>query len=101
MEIDTVLLGDLIFDNLITAWASPPGQHDWYPVGRSATIVKGKVYDVPHWLCGYFIFSRDESIANSGTITGAEDIFTSSPVELRFIIKWSLSEYPKVALTSP
>lgn len=78
VEIDTVLLGDLIVDNSITAWASPPGQHDWYPVGRSATIVKGKVYGVPHWLCGHFIFSRDESIANSGTITELVDALRST-----------------------
>lgn len=70
VEVDTLLLRDLVNANLTAEWQSPPGASDWHPAGSEGVNVGGKVYGVPHWLCGHFIFARDKKITKAKTVTG-------------------------------
>jgi len=69
VEVDTVVLGQLISLNLVAPWNDPPGMSDWHPVGKAASAVNGKLYGVPNWLCGHFIFTRDKQIAKAKSVT--------------------------------
>lgn len=69
VEIDTLLLGDLVKSNVIQAWNVPQTQPDWHPAGRSAVTLNKRIYGIPHWLCGHFIFSRDQSVVKAKSIT--------------------------------
>lgn len=65
IEPDTLFLADLVApDELIEDWGIIP-ENDWQLPARNAAKVNGKVYAIPHWLCGYFLFSRDEHIAKA------------------------------------
>jgi thiamine pyridinylase len=63
IEPDTLFLTDLVVpDELIEDWGSIP-ENDWQPPARNAAKVSGKIYAIPHWMCGYFLFSRSAAIA--------------------------------------
>ncbi|MBI3089465.1 MAG: hypothetical protein HYY96_02270 [Candidatus Tectomicrobia bacterium] len=69
VEVDTMLLGELYKRNIIAPWEAPGlDQTDWYQAGRSASIINGRLYGVPHWLCGYFILARDEKVAKAQSL---------------------------------
>ena len=38
---------------------------NWPRAARSAARVNGITYALPHWLCGYFIFTRSEGVADA------------------------------------
>jgi hypothetical protein len=38
---------------------------NWPRPDKSAARVRGKTYAMPHWLCGYFIFTRNHSVADA------------------------------------
>jgi thiamine pyridinylase len=59
----------LVNSNLAAEWKSPPGMSDWHPAGTEGVNVGGKVYGVPHWLCGHFIFTRDKKVAKAKTVS--------------------------------
>lgn len=68
VEVDAVLLGDLASKGVIAPWTMVPQEEDWHPASSAAVRINDKVYGVPHWLCSYFIFSRDASVAEAKTI---------------------------------
>lgn len=61
-EVDTVFLRDLVDANLVEEL--PPGTfllNDTYlPVAVNASMLDGKVYGIPHWVCGNFLFFRKD-----------------------------------------
>jgi thiamine pyridinylase len=67
VEPDTLFLTDLVKAGLIEDWGSPT-ETDWQPPARNGASVNGKIYALPHWLCGYFLFSRDPHIAKADNI---------------------------------
>jgi len=67
VETDTLFLADLVKAGLIEDWANTR-QTDWQPPARKAASVDGKIYALPHWLCGYFLFSHDPRIAKAENI---------------------------------
>lgn len=64
IEPDSIFLTDLVAENLIEDWGAIP-EGNWQPPARNAAKVNGKVYAIPHWLCGFFLFSRDAKIAKA------------------------------------
>lgn len=66
-EIDTVILGELIENQVVRPWTLPISTDDWQPAGKRAVTVKEDLFGIPHWLCGHFIFSRSKSIASTRT----------------------------------
>lgn len=65
IEPDTLFLTDLVVpEELIEEWGKV-SESDWQPPARLAAKVNGKVYAIPHWMCGYFLFSRDPKIAKA------------------------------------
>lgn len=65
IEPDTLFLTDLVApEELIEEWGNVT-ESDWQPPTRLAAKVNGKVYAIPHWMCGYFLFSRDPKIAKA------------------------------------
>lgn len=61
-EIDTVFLRDVVDNNLIEE--VPPELHwpdgTFLPVAAQATTLGGKIWGVPHWVCGNFLFFRSD-----------------------------------------
>jgi thiamine pyridinylase len=66
-EIDTVILGDLIEQDVIRPWPNLPRSSDWHPAGARAVTVGGEIFAIPHWLCGHFVFARDPQITSART----------------------------------
>jgi thiamine pyridinylase len=65
IEPDTLFLTDLVApEELIEEWGNA-SESEWQPPARNAAKVNGKVYAIPHWMCGYFLFSRDPRIAKA------------------------------------
>lgn len=65
IEPDTLFLADLVApDELIEPWGNV-SESEWQPPARVAAKINGKVYAIPHWMCGYFLFSRDPKIAKA------------------------------------
>lgn len=61
VEIDTVLLPDLVQKGLLQTLdqACVPA-NTFLPVAESACRIDNKVYGVPHWVCGNFLFFRKD-----------------------------------------
>jgi thiamine pyridinylase len=59
-EVDTVFLQDLVEQNLIQELPHNTSYRpsDFLPVASQATTLNSKVYGVPHWICGNFLFFR-------------------------------------------
>jgi thiamine pyridinylase len=62
VEPDTLFLTALVNAGLIDAWPDPDIAN-WPRPDKSAARVRGKTYAMPHWLCGYFIFTRNHTVA--------------------------------------
>lgn len=69
VEVDVVLLGDLVNAGLIVPQFPTPDNHqDWHSAAAAAVEMNGAVYGFPHLMCGYFLFTRDSSVAAVNTI---------------------------------
>ncbi len=60
IEIDTIILGVLVEHNAVLEFAL--SEPDFLPAATEAVTFNNRVYGVPHWTCGYFVISEDESI---------------------------------------
>src|SRR5262245_36269642 len=60
-EIDTVLLTDFVALGKIAPINLP--DYDFAPEGVAAVTRNGKIFGVPHWLCGNFLFYRRSDAA--------------------------------------
>ncbi|WP_232293598.1 hypothetical protein [Stigmatella aurantiaca] len=67
VETDTVILRELVALNAVRPWPRLPQNIDWHPAGLAASRQQQSTYGVPHWLCGDFIISRDESVRQART----------------------------------
>jgi thiamine pyridinylase len=67
VEVDMVLLGDLVREARIAPWAAPPYLSSWHSAARSASTQNGILFGVPHYLCTWFMFTRDLSVARATT----------------------------------
>lgn len=68
VEVDMLLLDELVKNNLISNWSPATKTKDWHPAGYKASVINNQIYGIPHWLCGHFIFSHDQSISKSKSI---------------------------------
>lgn len=66
VEIDAVLLGTLVDMEAVSEW--PYGATDLIKTGYEAACLDGRQYGVPHWLCGHFIITEDQTVAKSKSI---------------------------------
>lgn len=71
-EVDALLLTELAERGAIRAWTSQPSRGDWHPAAVPATEVSGKTFGVPHWMCGYFVFTRDKQVHEARTASDLE-----------------------------
>jgi thiamine pyridinylase len=68
VEADMLLL-EAIRDELATtgtplpAWQQPPYVQDWSPAAARSSTIGGDVYGVPHYGCGYFLFTTDQALS--------------------------------------
>jgi thiamine pyridinylase len=67
VEPDTLFLTALVNADLIDPWPEPDFA-TWLRPDKSAAQVDGKTYALPHWLCGYFIFTRNRHVADAQDI---------------------------------
>jgi thiamine pyridinylase len=69
IETDTAILGELVAEGGVRPWPQLPKNIDWHPSGVAASthMEQNALYGVPHWLCGHFVMSRDESVRQAGT----------------------------------
>jgi len=66
IEVDMVILDSLVAADCIEPWSQPPSPH-LHPAAMAACQYNSTAYAVPHWLCGHFVVTRDESIAAATT----------------------------------
>lgn len=66
VEIDTMILGSLIEQGAVSPFGIP--DVNFHPAAIDAVTWKGTVYGVPHWTCGYFVISENESIRRAGNV---------------------------------
>lgn len=69
VEVDAVLLGDLVRRSLVQTW-SRLDTADWHPAARFAASVGGSYYGIPHWLCSYFLFTRQAPVHGASSVEG-------------------------------
>lgn len=71
IETDAIILKELVAEGAVRPWRRLPRRPDWHPAGIVAsTHPETKLlYGVPHWLCGHFIISRNESVRRAQTST--------------------------------
>jgi thiamine pyridinylase len=86
VEPDAILLGELIAAGVVQPWRNTPGKKDWNRVGAQAVVMNGVVYGIPHLLAGYFVVSRDKSVANATNITQFTKALRSLPNPRRDIV---------------
>lgn len=69
IEIDTELLGEVVLTGAVRPWARVPAEADWHPAARQAVQLAGApgIYGIPHYLCGYFIYSRSPEVVKAST----------------------------------
>lgn len=75
VETDTIILGELVAEGAVRPWRRLPKNIDWHPAGVEASRQPGTgaLYGVPHWLCGHFIVSRDETVRQARTTSSLVD----------------------------
>lgn len=61
LEVDTLLLGDLAASGSILP-VTISNSSNLFAVGLEASRVDGKLFGIPHLLCGYFMFARDAAL---------------------------------------
>lgn len=68
VEVDMVLL-DQLTRNAIQPWepSALPSQ-DWLPAALEATHVAGTTWAYPRFVCGHFLFTRDDAIADADSV---------------------------------
>jgi thiamine pyridinylase len=69
IETDAVILGELVATGAVRPWSRLPDQVFWHPAGVGASMHEGRLYGIPHWLCGHFIISRDENVRQARTVS--------------------------------
>ncbi|WP_245682532.1 hypothetical protein [Archangium gephyra] len=69
IETDTAILGELVAEGGVRPWPRLPKNIEWHSSGLLASThaEQNAVYGVPHWLCGHFVMSRDESVRQART----------------------------------
>jgi thiamine pyridinylase len=81
-EVDTIFLQDFVDDHLIEEL--PQGEignvGTYVPLAASAVVLNGRLYGIPHWICGDFLFFRKDDAAalqlsQSKTLKDLETIF--------------------------
>jgi thiamine pyridinylase len=78
VEFDTIFLGNIVTSAQPPEWHFPP-LATWFPAGLAASKVGGKLYGIPHLLCGYFVFSGDPKVAAATTATQLMTALNSAP----------------------
>jgi thiamine pyridinylase len=69
VEADMVLL-DAVRKKLaeggkhLPTWTYPPYPEQWIPALAAASTIGGQIYGVPHYGCGYFLFTTDQTLAS-------------------------------------
>lgn len=61
VEVDTVLLADLVEKGYLEPLSENCIPKDAFlPVAEAASKLNGRIYGVPHWVCGNFLFFRND-----------------------------------------
>ena len=80
VEVDTELLGDLVNAGLITPQFDMSQSHpDWHSAAATAVQFNQAVYGFPHYMCAFFLFTRDEKAAAVATIEQLIHVLGSTP----------------------
>jgi thiamine pyridinylase len=78
-EIDTFLLGEVVAAGAIRPWDELPSGITWHPAAVAASTVEGKLFGVPHWACGFFVFSRDEAVGKARSASALLQALKDAP----------------------
>ena len=98
VEVDALILGDLVERGLVAEWPALPHEGDWDPAARDSVTVDGKIYGVPHWLCGHMVISRDPAIAAAGTASELLDALAAGGPDVAGISGTYLGSWNSISL---
>lgn len=68
VEMDALMLDFVVNEKLVVSLNTVSFADDFHPAALSAVKIDEISYGVPHWMCGNFIISRFEEIAQSQTL---------------------------------
>lgn len=84
-EIDCLRIPFLVDEKLIQPWPSRLPGTGWSAAAIAASARDGIIFGVPHWLCGYFIFSEDVRITSAKSADGLFEVLRSSVVNPKVV----------------
>lgn len=64
VEVDALLLQELLRLDLLSGWRNVSMQ-DWHPDSVDLCLQDSEIVAVPHWMCGYYLFTDENSVAFS------------------------------------
>jgi thiamine pyridinylase len=77
VEIDASVLGDLVARRWVQPWPARDSLA-WHPAARVAVRRGAVTYGVPHWLCSYFVFTRQDAVHRAASITNLVQALNAS-----------------------
>jgi thiamine pyridinylase len=98
VEVDALMLGDLVARGLVAEWPELPDAADFAAAARDTVTLDGKVYGVPHWLCGHLVISRDPEIAGASTASALLDALAAGQPDLAGVSGTYLGSWNAVSL---
>lgn len=98
VEVDALILGELVAQGLVAEWPELPGAADFVGAARDTVTLDGKVYGVPHWLCGHLVISRDPEIARAATASALLDALATGEPSLAGVSGTYLGSWNAVSL---
>lgn len=98
VEVDALILGQLAAQGLIAEWPALPDAADFVPAARDTVTLDGKVYGVPHWVCGHLVISRDPEIARAATASALLDALATGEPDRAGISGTYLGSWNAVSL---
>lgn len=85
IEIDTVMLGEVVKAGLIQTLPSAEVSNDWLPPASRSAHHNGRLYGIPHWLCGHFIIARDPAILKAGSAEELKSLLDAGNENIRHL----------------
>jgi thiamine pyridinylase len=62
VELDTLMLGELLVHDAVRSWPAAP-KRSWNRSVAPLVDAPGGPIAIPHWLCGYYVMTRDRDVA--------------------------------------
>lgn len=84
-EIDCLRIPFLVDEKLIQPWPRRLPGTGWSAAAIAASTRDGIIFGLPHWLCGYFVFSEDVRITSANSADELFEVLRSSAINPKVV----------------